>query len=480
MVPPDLGEERRARDPEEQRSLALVAAGESQHRGDVASLGGIEGLRGRHGRAFGHDKIGGRVNPWRQRATIVMDHEMTGSTERLAQGDDVLTIRVADDQADMQGIHGANASVKSRRGPPRRGRRARPAGGIDSARHPEERGHGQPPGVVVEQLLDISKLAAGDEVQHPLLVLEVVARGGEHPRTTLLLGNRTGRIETAPFWAGRDEMIRGLSKGTLAQVVGKATMYREALQLEVTSIRPLPKGSLPLSDLVPSVGPVDRYWQFIDEARAKLTAPRLRAVLDLCYTDEVFRERYQQCPGAPGTGHHAALGGLLQHTCEVVAIARQMARIAKADDELVVAGALLHDIGKTQCYAWETGVFDTNERGRLVGHVVQGLIMLREAIQRASAPPCTADEQLLIEHLILSHHGQLEFGSPVRPLTLEAEILHFADDASAKTASIKEAYDSADLFPGDTRVSSRRVWQLDNRWLVKLPADFGRGENDAR
>ena len=323
-------------------------------------------------------------------------------------------------------------------------------------------------------LLDITKLTTGEEVQHPLLVLDVVARNGEHPRTTLLLGNRTGRIETAPFWSGRDDMIRGLGKGMLVQVVGKTAKFRETLQLEVTSIRPLPKGSMSLADLVPSVGPVERYWQFLDEVRAKLTAPRLRAVIDLFYTDQTFRERYEQCPGAPGTGHHAALGGLLQHTCEVAAIGRQMARIAKADDELVLAGALLHDIGKTECYAWETGVFDTNERGRLVGHVVQGLSMLREAIQRAPAPPCTADEQLLIEHLILSHHGQLEFGAPVRPLTLEAEILHFADDASAKTASISDAYASAELFPGDARVSSKRVWQLDNRWLVKLPADFGR------
>ncbi len=440
----------------------------------MACLGGIKRLGRRLRRALSHHEIRRRINARWQRATIIVHHDMTGGAEGLAQGNNVLAVGIADDQADMQGIHAANASAKSRRGPPRGGRRTRPAPGIDSARHPQRRGRGQSPGVLVEQLLDISTLSAGEDVQHPLLVLEVVARGGEHPRTTMLLGNRTGRIETAPFWAGRDDMIRGLGKGMLVQVVGKTTKYREALQLEVTSIRALPKGSVPLADLVPSVGPVERYWQFVDEARGKLTATRLRAVVDLFYTDEAFRERYEQCPGAPGTGHHASLGGLLQHTCEVAAIGRQMARIAKADDELVLAGALLHDIGKTECYTWETGVFDTNERGRLVGHVVQGLIMLREAIQRAPAPPCTPDEQLLLEHLILSHHGQLEFGAPVRPLTLEAEILHFADDASAKTASISEAYASAELFPGDARVSSKRVWQLDNRWLVKLPADFGR------
>ncbi|MGH7592589.1 MAG: 3'-5' exoribonuclease YhaM family protein [Gemmatimonadales bacterium] len=324
--------------------------------------------------------------------------------------------------------------------------------------------------------IDLSTLAAGDDIHHPLVVLELVARGGDHPRTTLLLGNRSGRIESAPFWAGRDDMIRGLAKGMLVQVVGKVTTYRDSLQLDAISIRALPKGSVPLDDLVPSVGPVEKYWQFVDETRDKLRAPRLRAVLDLFYRDPAFRERYQQCPGAPGTGHHAQLGGLLQHTCEVVAIGRQIARVAHADEELVAAGALLHDIGKIESYSWESGVFDTTDRGRLVGHVVQGVIMLQQAIAGAPARPCTSDEQMILEHYILSHHGQLEFGAPVKPLTLEAEILHFADDASAKTASISDAYASKELFPEGSRVSTKRIWSLDNRWMFKARLGFGRDE----
>lgn len=325
-------------------------------------------------------------------------------------------------------------------------------------------------------MLDIPTLQAGDDVHHPFLVLDVVQKGGDHPRTVLVLGNRTGRIDSAPFWGGRDDQIRGLAKGMLVQVVGTITTYRESRQLDASSVRVLPKGSIPLGDLAPSVGPVDQYWHFLDEQRAKLTAPRLRAVVDLFYADDEFRSRYQECPGAPGTGHHATIGGLLQHTCEVVAIGKQIARVARADAEIVIVGAMLHDIGKLESYSWETGVFDTTERGRLLGHVVQGYAMFRERVAQAATPPCTADEQLLIEHLILSHHGQLEYGSPVRPLTLEAEVLHFADDASAKTTSIAEAYASPELFPGESRTSARRVWQLDNRWLVRLAPDFGRTE----
>src|SRR5690606_23093241 len=162
-------------------------------------------------------------------------------------------------------------------------------------------------------------------------------------------------------------------------------------------------------------------WQFIDEVRSKIAAPRLRAVVDLFYADDGFRQRYQQCPGAPGTGHHALIGGLLQHTSEAVSTARQIARVARADGDLVSAGPLLHDIGKLESYSWETGVFDTTERGRMAGHVVIGAMMLRESMLAQPEPVCTAEEAMLLEHLILSHHGRLEYGSPVRPMTLEAE-----------------------------------------------------------
>lgn len=327
-------------------------------------------------------------------------------------------------------------------------------------------------------MLDIPTLREGDQVHHPLLVLDVVQRGGEYPRTVLVFGNRTGRIESAPFWAGRDEIIRGVAKGNVAQVMGSVTTFRDALQLDANSVRVLPKGSVDLAELVPSVGPVEKYWQFLDDIRHKLEAPRLRAVVDLFYADDGFRQPYEQCPGAPGSGHHALLGGLLQHTCEVVSIARGIARVARADEELVTVGAMLHDIGKIESYSWEDGVFDTTERGRLLGHVAIGAMMFRAAFDRCTEAPCTEAESTLIEHMILSHHGKLEFGSPVRPLTLEAEILSFADDASAKTASFNEAYLAADLFPGGTGVSRRKVWQLDNRWLFRHASDFGRGEKN--
>lgn len=323
--------------------------------------------------------------------------------------------------------------------------------------------------------LDLKSLALGDPIHHPLMVLDVNLLTGEHPRTVLTLGNSSGRIQTAPFWPGRDEQIQGLVPGMIIQVVGKISAYRDSRQLEATSVRLLPPGSIPLEELVPSVGAVDRYWNFIDDVRERFSAPRLRSLVDLFFADDAFRVRFQECPGAPGTGHHASLGGLLQHTCEVILIGRQIARVAHADEDLVVAGAMLHDIGKTECYDWQSGVFQINLRGRLNGHVAEGAMMFRTAWEASIPKPSLPEEALLMEHMILSHHGKLEFGAPVRPATLEAEILNFADDASAKTTSFNKALDGNEYFrDAGSWVSSSTVWDLDRRWVVRPQVDFGR------
>jgi len=283
---------------------------------------------------------------------------------------------------------------------------------------------------------DLPRLKPGDRVQDPFLVLDVETRGGDHPHTVLTLGNSTGRIQTAPFWAEDQAKIAGIAKRAIVQVIGDVVTYREKRQLKVTSVRVLPAGTVEPNRLLPSVGDVERYWAYLDRLRGDIRGPRLRAVLDLFYEDPEFRQRYEECPGST-SGHHAELGGLLKHTVEVAAIAVAIAKAAGADQELVVAGVLLHDIGKLEAYRWD-GAFDATDLNALHGHVVLGALMLERAVRSASPAPCTELELAILTHLILSHHGKLEFGSPVPPITLEAEVLHHADLASARTASVAE------------------------------------------
>jgi 3'-5' exoribonuclease len=312
----------------------------------------------------------------------------------------------------------------------------------------------------VPSVLDLPSLRPGDRVQDTLLVLDTEHKHHEGGAYALLtFGNATGRIPSAPFWAEDQPYVEGIRKGHVVQVIGEVQEYRGRAQLRVTApLRLLPEGSADLTRLLPSVGDVSRYWETLDGWRRELQNPRLAGLLSLFYDDDDFRRRYEQCP-ASVSGHHAALGGLLKHTVEVAAIARVIARVCGADQDAVLAGVLLHDIGKLESYRWDS-LFDYTEAHYLIGHVVLGSLLLDRRLADEANPPCTDDERSMLHHLILSHHGRREFGSPVPPATLEAEVLHWADNASAKTASMAEALRAAEAFGGKlrrTRASNRDV-----------------------
>ncbi len=326
----------------------------------------------------------------------------------------------------------------------------------------------------MSRVLDLPSLRLGERVQDTFLVLETEQKSFEGGGCTVItFGNATGRLASAPFWDRDQAMVEGVRRGHVVQVLGEVADYRGHRQLRVSSLRLLPPASVELGRLLPTVGEVGRYWETVDAWRGELTKPRLAAVLALFYEDGDFRRRYERCP-ASVSGHHAALGGLLQHTVEVGAIARTIARAAGADVELVVAGVLLHDIGKLDAYRWD-GVFDYTSAHYLIGHVVLGALALERRLDETTPPPCTPEERRLLLHLVLSHHGRLEYGSPVPPLTLEAEVLHWADNASAKTASMAEALRDADAF-SEGLISQKRVWQLDHRRPYRGTSDWGGGK----
>lgn len=319
--------------------------------------------------------------------------------------------------------------------------------------------------------VDIPSLGVGAKIQEAFLVLDVESRttADGSPFTILILGNRTGEIATEPFWIERQEMIAGLRRGHVVQVIGEVTSFRDTKQVRAVSVRALPEGYADPAGFLPSVGSVGKYWDTLDGWRREIRKPRLARVVNLFYDDPDFRQRYEQCP-ASVRGHHAAIGGLLKHTTEVGAIARTIARACGADQELVMAGALLHDIGKLESYTWQ-GVFQHTETGALVGHVVLGALMLDRRLAQEPEPPCTAIERDILLHLILAHHGRLEFGSPVLPLTLEAEVLHWADNASAKSASLADALRNAQNFVDGPLSAPQRL--LEHRRVYRGGSDWG-------
>ena len=324
---------------------------------------------------------------------------------------------------------------------------------------------------------DLKRLALGERLQDPLLVLGIDQRDASRgPFTILTLGNCRGQLSTAPFWAEDQPRIAGIARGDVVQVIGEVAQYNGRRQLKVTCIRVLPRGSVDRRQLLPSTGEVTQYWDRLDAWRAEVNRPRLSRTLALFYDDPDFRQSYQECP-ASTQGHHAELGGLLRHTCEVASIGRAIAKVCHADLDIVLAGALLHDIGKLEAYSWH-GPFELTECGSLLGHVTLGLLMLDRRVGEEDPAPCTDQELTLLHHLILSHHGKLEFGAAVPPMTLEAEVLHYADDASAKAASMADALADPDNFAGNALVSAKSIWQLDRRRAYRGGSDWGAERTD--
>ncbi len=319
--------------------------------------------------------------------------------------------------------------------------------------------------------INIPALQTGDRVQDTFLIVDSETRSLDTGElyTVLRIGNSTGDISTEPFWPTRQNEIAGVQKGQAVEINGEVGTFRQKRQLRVTSIRVLPRDAVDLTSLLPSVGPVDRYWETIDGWRRSIGKPRLKRVLDLFFEEDEFRLRFELCP-ASIRGHHAQLGGLLKHTTEVAAIARAVARASGADLDLVLAGVLLHDIGKLESYSWD-GVFEYTPAGSLLGHVVIGALMFDRRLELEAESPCTQEERQILQHLILSHHGKLEFGSPVQPMTLEAEVLHWADNASAKTASMSTILRDDENF-ADGQISKPN-WQIDRRRAYRMTSDWG-------
>ena len=309
-------------------------------------------------------------------------------------------------------------------------------------------------------------------MQHELLVIDRAEKktNAGDPFVILTLGNRSGRIDTAPIWSNQIEWADGARTGKVVQAVGEIKLYEKGgvgkKQLALSGpVRILPDETFRVEAFLPSIdGGTERLWDWIDRTRGAVESATLRRVLDLFFGDDDFRVRFERTPGST-QGHHAKLGGLLLHVFEVTNIAKQIARTMgrKVNCDLVVTGALLHDVGKVEAYEIGPGGFTASPCGLLVGHVVMGALMLERRAAAAGHPVCAPGQLLELQHMILSHHGSLEFGSPVQPMTTEAEIVHWADEASAKATDMVEELEDPGLFASGGEFSDKRSWRLGRR-----------------
>ncbi|MGB2997718.1 MAG: HD domain-containing protein [Phycisphaerae bacterium] len=247
------------------------------------------------------------------------------------------------------------------------------------------------------------------------------------------LRDRTGELP-AVMWDATEALFAAIPQGGYALVKGRVGEYRDALQIIIEAMRPAKDHEVDPADFLP-VGPgdPDEHLERLKKVLADVERPALRALLDAIWADEKLVVDFKRAPAAEKL-HHAYLGGLLEHTLSVAELALLLCRhYPKLDRDLLLIGALWHDLGKTRELTYDTALGYTDS-GQLVGHLIQGVMMLDEKIDAIRAAGAEFPEDLadLVRHMVLAHHGVYEFGSPKLPMTAEAFALHHLDNIDAK------------------------------------------------
>lgn len=272
----------------------------------------------------------------------------------------------------------------------------------------------------------------------------------------LRLMNASGTI-SAVKWRADEALAEAFDQGQIVKATGTVKMsnYRKALEIDIQDICPVTDTSeIDLAGLLPcSPRDLGEMESELAAIREGITNTYLAVLLDEIFTDDLYRA-FCEAPAAKGF-HHNYIHGLLEHSVSVCHVAAAIAeQYPELNRDLLVTGAILHDIGKTIEFDYTTAI-DYSDPGRLLGHIVLGEKIVADAISRLEAFPEELALQLL--HLILSHHGEKEYGSPIRPKTPEAFILNHADNIDAK----------ANVFQ-QKRAASAEPWSEFNRPLDRF------------
>jgi 3'-5' exoribonuclease len=285
----------------------------------------------------------------------------------------------------------------------------------------------------------IKDIQEGDTVQGLYAVREkrlASTRRGD-AFLTVLLADRTGDVE-AKVWDSAEEISSRFKTGDILHIRGNATSYRGRIQLTLSGLETVADKVDSALFLESSAETSGVMVMRLRELMLEIRNPNLKALIEKFFLDAQFMHLFERAPAAKNF-HHNYLGGLLEHTLSVCGIIRQVAdHYPHLDRDLLLAGGFLHDIGKVKELSWDLQIDYTGE-GRLVGHLVQGTLMMEEKLRSMKTFP--QDLAARLKHLILSHHGEYEFGSPKRPKFLEAFVLHLADDLDAKVNGLGRLFE---------------------------------------
>jgi 3'-5' exoribonuclease len=255
----------------------------------------------------------------------------------------------------------------------------------------------------------------------------------------LELGDRSGTIE-ARMWDLFETIAKDINRDDFVKVQARVEIYRNKPQLALQQVRRAKPEEIDLVDFLPHTKEdVDKLYERLLEYAGAIRNPWLKILVAGIITDPKIAPRYKRAPAAK-VMHHAFIGGLLEHVVGLCALAQLLAtHYAELDVDLLLTAAMLHDIGKLDELCYERAIGYTTE-GQLLGHIVMELETVSRAMDGIAGFP--APLKTVVQHMLISHHGQYEFGSPKLPMIREAMVFHYMDDLDSKMAAVRAALSS--------------------------------------
>lgn len=290
-------------------------------------------------------------------------------------------------------------------------------------------------GSLIQKRCFVEQLRPKDRVQTALLIRQVellTSRDGKS-YLSMLLSDKTGTVESR-MWNDADIWFTRLTEGMFVSVSGKVNLHQNRLQLSLETLAPLASEDLDLDDFLPkSQEDLPALYNELISVFENLEDPWVKRLGLSLLQDPEISSRFGRAPAAKSI-HHAFVGGLLSHSMQLVRLTDAVAPLyPEADRSILVFGAVFHDFGKIFELSYERG-FEYTDEGKLVGHIPIGTIILDQHIRAIEGFPSQLEYQL--KHILLSHHGRLEYGSPKVPQTIEAEIVHLLDTLDSRMESI--------------------------------------------
>jgi 3'-5' exoribonuclease len=311
--------------------------------------------------------------------------------------------------------------------------------------------HSQPPAHKF-----INQIGAGEAINAIYVVRDPILRSTTRGDLyiAMFLCDRTGQLN-GRMWQASEVVYKSLPKPGFVHVVGRSELYQNNLQIVVNTITPIDPSKVKVEDyLARTSKDCGQMFREVKDIVGTIQHPQLAALTAAFLADEPLMKSFCSAPGGMKM-HHDCIGGLLEHTHNMLRVARAILPLyPQVQADLVLAGVFLHDIGKTEELAYDMA-FSYTDSGQLIGHISKSLLMIHRKADalRASGTPISPEALDAIGHIILSHHGAFEFGSPKLPATAEAFMVYYLDDLDAKMNQVTSAINE------DLSESNWTAWQ---------------------